>query len=238
MDRYPIVSFTGAPWPFWAQTKPYSKANPYSEGYLDRYEGKSIHPGKIEKFFASRLGDVIPDRYIADVGGFLNDINKAIKKTRGGSSHPIQCSILFIESIVCVPEERSVIVHNIFIRPCVWGLGFFRLVLLQLMISCYNSKASLWILNPGDEMIRVLNEISSKFHDDEDQERDDSGNVLKFMILDFEDMRRVIGGFSVNGIVGGVNGGTIFLNRRYKFPSSNDLNNGKWVNNKKNPITH
>jgi hypothetical protein len=239
MNRFPVVSFTDAPWPSWAQTRPYSKTKPYSEGYLDRYEGKSIHPGKIEKFFASRLGDVIPDRYIADVGGFLNDINKAIKKTRGGSSHPIQCSILFIESIVCVPEERSVIVHNIFIRPCVWGLGFFQLTLLQLIISSLYMGMSLWILNPTDEMILELKRISSKFHDDKDKEKDDDGNVLKFMILDKKDMGNAVREIvSKNHLAKGHKNGVVVLNENYKFPSFNDLNNPKWVNNKNNHIIH
>jgi hypothetical protein len=230
MNRYPIVPFTNAAWPLWVQAKPYSKAKPYSEGYLDRYERKGMGPGIIEKIFTMLTRDSgIPDGYITNVGGFLRDINYVIRKREDGNSHQVQCSVLSIKSIEYNAEDHIVIVHNILIRPCVWGLGFFRLVLLQLIISCYMNKASLWILNPRDDMIHELEQISTKFHDDEDQVKDNRGNILRFMILDLQDMGRVIGKLlRGNRIVKGVNGGTLLLNARYNFPSSDDLNHGNW----------
>ncbi len=212
MNRFPVVSFTGAPWPSWAET------DKYYEGYLDRYEEKSMDPGKIESFFALLTGHVIPDGYITTVGKFLKAINHVITMRQDGNGHHIQCNVLFIQSIVCVPEEKSIIVHNILIRTCAWGLGFFQLMLLQLITSSRSNGMSLWILNPRDEMIRELKRIRSKFHDDEDQEKDDSGNVLKFMILDFKDMGEVIRGIiDENHLAKGHNNGVLVLNEKYNF---------------------
>jgi hypothetical protein len=233
MDRYPIVPFTGAPWPSWAKT------SRYSEGYFDRYEKRSMSASEIESFFMSFTHDYIPNRYLTNVGMFLSAIHHVIRTRRDGNGHHVQCNVLSIQSIVCVPEEKSIIVHNILVRPCVWGLGFFQLTLLQLIISSLYMGMSLWILNPTDEMILELKRISSKFHDDKDKEKDDDGNVLKFMILDKKDMGNAVREIvSKNHLAKGHKNGVVVLNENYKFPSFNDLNNPKWVNNKNNHIIH
>ena len=240
MDRYPVVSFTGAPWPLWAQAKPYSKANPYSEGYFDEFGEKRIHPSIIEEFFAKLTGSSdIPDRYIGNVWGFLRGINYVIGKGEHGISQQLKCSVLSIEEIQYNADDHIVIVHNILVRPCVWGLGFFRLVLLQLIISCYTNKTSLWILNPSGKMIRELNGISRKFHGSEDQVKDRRRNSLKIMMLDLKDMRTVIDKLlRGNHIVKGVKNGALLLNERYKFPSSDDLNDKNWAYYKNKYIIH
>ncbi len=43
---------------------------------------------------------------------------------------------------------------------------------------------NLWILNPKDYLkVHKLKQISPKFYDDDDQEKDERGNIMKFMIL-------------------------------------------------------
>ena len=230
-DRSPVSSFTGGGQPLWPHANPHSKAKLHPkakpEGYFDEFGEESLDPIKIEKFFemiTSSSG--IPVGYIRDVGGFLKDINTVIRSTKHGGSHQLRCSVLSIEGIQYIPEDHSVIVHNILIRPGVWGLGFFHLVLLQLITSCYKMQASLWILNPSNEMIRELREISPKFHSDENQDRGSKGKGLKFMILDFKDTERAMGGlFSGNSMIDyDVEEGAIVLDERYHFPSSKDLN--------------
>jgi len=223
MNRYPIVPFTSASRPLRTQIKPHSKAKP--EGYFDGE--KRIDPSIIEEFF-TRLtrSSVIPDGYIGNVGLFLKATNNVIKNGERGNSHQVQCSVLSIEEIRYIPDDHSVIVHNILIRPRVWGLGFFRLVLLQLIISCYNKHASLWILNPSNEMIHELREISPKFHGDKNQDRDGKGKGLKFMILDFKDTESVMGRlFSGNSMIDYVDSGAIIIDDRYRFPASEYFNN-------------
>ena len=195
----------------------------------DRY-ALMISPQRLEMGFEARWGKWISDDYLDHIETFFLGIHNKIGTLMRVQS--LWCDLIAVKEITCDPSEKFVIVHEIFVRPCAWGLGFFRLLLLQLIYSCRLKEMSLCILNPSDELKQTIKNICPQFQEEEgegENRLDYRGHVIKNFILDSGDMGAVSAAtLQINNLLTRVDKGGLVL-KRSSFPSSQQLNNPTWV---------
>ena len=148
MDRCCCV--TDAPLPQWL--------------VMDDEQETEIYHGvqELEKLFREEVGAGIGKNYVDGLQFLFEQIHRKIGP--GGTALRSNiCSHLIIINGIAKKAGRVVIVDDIVVRPCAQKMGFFRLVLWQMVQSCKRFNLRLVLRSNSSKIKRILGQISNKF---------------------------------------------------------------------------
>ena len=117
-------------------------------------------PHKLEEKFAVefRMGDIINENYIQEFEAILNQLLMIIiEKYQGHRTDEFEIKTqIFYLKMEIVPERFCVNLKEVYMRPCAEGMGFYKMIMLQIVRACLFLKCHLIVQHPLEGSKYVL----------------------------------------------------------------------------------
>jgi len=228
MDKTFATALTKAPIPNWATA---------NDAHID----EMYQTTELETWFAGindlrdgNNGSVISGDYVNKLEIFLQLIHKFIE-TGTGSLMDSSCDIMQIVTLYSF--QNTVTVSEPLIRPCAEDMGFFELMIWQLLQSCKRMGKSLSVEFTSDKMKKDLARISPHFLEMTRPIRGQGvGALHKCMYIHYQDILLNLNSnhFGIAHILRGSEDGNPWELRlnKHSLPSAADLMSQNWVNSR------